>query len=102
MVNEPPRESSDDFDRIKLNTLSRSGFALGIASMVALGLRWVIDIPSRVELAALLLLLVAAGLVVLGVVVEAYRSGISFLRMLRLFARVVGGLFASLRSWFLP
>ena len=102
MVNEQPHESSDDFDQIDLNALSRSGFALGIASMVTLGLSWIIDIPSRVELAALLLLVVAAILVIVGVIVEAARSGLSFPRMLRLFVRVIVGLFASLRAWFLP
>ncbi|WP_158280990.1 hypothetical protein [Promicromonospora sp. AC04] len=101
-MNEPTRKSSDDFDRIKLNAWSRSGFALGTVSMVTLGLRWLVDIPSRVELAALVLLLVAAAFVAFGVVVEAYRSGFSFLRMLRLFARAIVGLFTSLRTWFLP
>ena len=69
--------------------------------MVTLGLSWVIDIPSRVEVAALLLLCVAALLVLIGVTVEAARSGLSFLKTLRLFVRVVVWLFANLRSWFL-
>ncbi|MEU4361468.1 hypothetical protein [Promicromonospora sp. NPDC023987] len=101
MVKEAPREPSDDFDRIDLNALSKSGFSLGIACMVTLGLSWVMDIPSSVDAAALLLLVVAALLVIIGVTVEAARSGISFLRTLRLFVRVVVGVFANLRSWFL-
>lgn len=91
-----------DLDRIRLNALSRSGFVLGLASMVTLGLRWLIDLPSRVELAALLLLLVAAPLVAFGVAIEARRSGFSLLRVLRLFATAVVRLLAGLRAWFLP
>lgn len=98
---EQPHESSDDFDRINLNALSASGFALGITCMVTHGLNWIIDIPSRVELAALVLLVVAALLVIVGVTLEAARSGLSFLRVLRLYVRGIVGLFANLRSWFL-
>lgn len=101
-MSEPFREPNDDFDRIKLNALSRFGFTLGLVSMVPLGLGWVVDVPSRVELAVLVLLVGAAGLVILGIMAEAWRSGFSFVRILRLFARIVIGFFATLRTWFLP
>lgn len=97
-----PGLSGDDLDRIKLNALLTSGFCLGLVSMVPLGLRWVVDVPSRVELAALVLLVGAAGLVILGIMAEAWRLGFSFLKTLRLFARIVIGFFATLRTWFLP
>jgi hypothetical protein len=96
------REPSDDLDRIRLNALSRFGFFLGTVSMVPLGLQWVVDVPSRLELAALVLLVCAAGLVIVGIMAEAWRSGFSFVEILRLFVRVVIGFFATLRAWFLP
>lgn len=102
MMDDPAREARDDFNRTKLNALSRFGFTLGVVSMVTLGLRWVMDVPSGVELTALVLLFFAVSFVAVGVVIEAHRSGFSLLRMLRLFGRAVAALFVSLRSWFLP
>jgi hypothetical protein len=92
----------DDLDQTRLNALSGLGFALGIVAMMALGMRWVVDLPSLVELAALVLLIVAAGAVLSGLMMEWHRSGFSAPRVFRMLVRAAFGLFVSLRSWFLP